>query len=510
MTDASPGGVLEIAPRDIHNQRLVDLTHPRDWVDPRPHERYNLVVIGAGTAGLVSAAGAAALGARVALVERHLMGGDCLNFGCVPSKALIGSARAAAAVGEAASFGIDVPAGAAADFPRVMERLRRLRADIGHHDSAERFRSLGVDVFLGSARFVGRESVAVGDQLLRFSRAVIATGGRAAAPPIPGLVEAGYLTNETVFSLTALPKRLTVVGAGPIGCEMAQAFARLGSRVVLVTAGAQVLPREDPDAAAFVERALRADGVDLRYNVEVTAAGRTRGGSRRLSLERGGQAEQVEGDEILVAVGRVPNLDGLGLEAAGVSHGRQGVQVDDFLRTSNPRIFAAGDVCSAFKFTHAADAMARIVLRNALFFGRERVSRLTIPWCTYTSPELAHVGLTAGAARERGLAIETVSVPLHDVDRARLDGEDGLLKVVVRKGSDRILGATLVAANAGDIIGELTLAIGAGIGLRKLATTIHAYPTQAEVVKRAADAYNRTRLTPRVRRLLERLLAWRR
>lgn len=510
MTEAPPNAAPEIAPGDAHNRRLVDLTHPRDWVNPKPQERYNLVVIGAGTAGLVSAAGAAALGARVALVERHLMGGDCLNYGCVPSKALIRSARAAAAVRDAEGFGIDVPAGAAADFARVMERLRRLRADIGQHDSVERFRSLGVDVFLGSARFVGRESVAVGDQLLRFSRAVIATGGRAAAPPIPGLAEAGYLTNETVFSLTALPKRLVVIGAGPIGCEMAQSFARLGSRVVLVTAGPQVLPREDPEAAAFVERALRADGVDVRCGVEVTAAGGAPGAGRRLDLERGGQAEQVEADEVLVAVGRVPNLRGLGLEAAGVVHGPQGVEVDDFLRTSNPHIFAAGDVCSAFKFTHAADAMARIVLRNALFFGRDRVSRLTVPWCTYTSPELAHVGLTEKDARGRGIAIETVSVPLHDVDRARLDGEDGLLKVVVRKGSDRILGATLVAANAGDIVGELTLAVAAGIGLKKLAATVHPYPTQAEVVKRAADAYNRTRLTPRVRAWLERLLAWRR
>ncbi len=499
-----------LAPLDAHNEHLLENVRPPDWVNPRPKARYNLVVVGAGTAGLVTAAGAAGLGARVALVERHLMGGDCLNVGCVPSKALIRCARAAAAVKDAGEFGVVVPEGVRVDFGRVMERLRRLRAEISPHDSARRFRDLGVDVFIGEGRFSGRDSLEVGGQRLSFARAVIATGGRASAPPIPGLEAAGYLTNETVFTLTRLPRRLAVIGAGPIGCEMAQSFARFGSRVTLLEAKGQVLPREDADAAALVDQALRRDGVEVRCGVTVRGARKGEGGGRTLVLERDGAAEDVAVDEVLVAVGRAPNVEGLGLGQAGVVYGREGIQVDDFLRTANHRIFAAGDVCSRYKFTHAADAMARIAIRNALFFGRGRVSALTVPWCTYTSPELAHVGLSESEAQARGVAVDTLRVPLDQIDRARLDGDGGLLKVHVRKGTDRVAGATLVARNAGDVIAELTLAMSSGIGLKALAATIHPYPTQAEAVKRAADAYNRMRLTPTVRRAFERFLAWRR
>lgn len=504
------GSIPALHPLDTHNRRLLENVHPPDWVNPEPRGRYNLVVVGAGTAGLVTAAGAAGLGARVALVERHLMGGDCLNVGCVPSKALIRAARAAAAVREAGEFGVEVPHGTRVDFPKVMERLRRLRADISPHDSARRFRGLGVDVFLGEGRFSGPDTLDVAGQRLRFARAVVATGARAAAPPIPGLAESGYLTNETLFSLTELPHRLAVIGAGPIGCEMAQCFARFGSRVVLIETICQVLPREDPDAAAFVERALRRDGVEIRCGVTLRAARRDTSGAKVLVLDRDGRTEELEADTILVAVGRAPNVEGLGLETAGVAYGRHGVQVDDHLRTSNPRVLAVGDVASAFKFTHAADALARIAIRNALFFGREKASALTIPWCTYTSPELAHVGLSEMGARERGIAIDTLRVPLEEVDRARLDGDEGLLKVHVRKGTDKVVGATLVAPEAGNLITQLTLAIGAGLGLKTLAATIHPYPTQSEVVKRAADAYNRARLTRLVRRVFERMLAWRR
>jgi pyruvate/2-oxoglutarate dehydrogenase complex dihydrolipoamide dehydrogenase (E3) component len=501
--------IPELSPLDRHNQRLVQNVRPPGWVNPEPKGRYNLVVVGAGTAGLVTAAGAAALGARVALVERRLMGGDCLNVGCVPSKALIRAARAAAEVSRAAEFGVVAPGGVRVDFARVMERVRRLRAEISPHDSAERFRELGVDVFIGEGRFTGRETLEVGGKPLRFARAVIATGARASAPPIPGLAESGCLTNETLFTLTQLPPRLAVIGAGPIGCEMAQAFARLGSRVTLVETACQVLPREDAEAAAFVESALRRDGVDIRCGMTVRSLRRL-AGSKILALDGEGRAEDLEADEVLVAVGRAPNIEGLGLEAAGVATGRGGVDVDDFLRTRNRRIFAAGDVCSAFKFTHTADAMARIAIRNALFFGRSRASALTIPWCTYTSPELARVGLSKKDAAERGITVDTIRVSLDQVDRARLDGYEGLLEVHLAKGTDRLVGATLVAHNAGDIIAELTLAARAGLGLRAIADTIHPYPTQAEVVKRAADAYNRTRLTPAVRWVMKRLLAWRR
>ncbi len=421
-------------PLDTHNRRLLENTHPPDWVNPSPRGRYNLVVVGAGTAGLVTAAGAAGLGAKVALVERHLMGGDCLNVGCVPSKALIRAARAAAAVKQAGEYGVIVPDGTRVDFPKVMERLRCLRADISPHDSVRRFQGLGVDVFLGEGRFSGPDALEVVRQELRFARAVVATGARAVAPPIPGLAETGYLTNESLFSLTELPRRLAVIGAGPIGCEMAQCFARFGSRVVLIETICQVLPREDPEAAAFVEKALRRDGVEVRCGVTVRAARRDESGAMVLVLDRDGDTEEVAADAVLVAVGRAPNVEGLGLEAAGVAYDRHGVPVDDHLRTSNPRIFAAGDVASRFKFTHAADALARVAIRNALFFGRAKASALTIPWCTYTSPELAHVGLSERAASERGLAIDTLRVPLEDVDRARLDGDEGAAEAARSQG----------------------------------------------------------------------------
>jgi pyruvate/2-oxoglutarate dehydrogenase complex dihydrolipoamide dehydrogenase (E3) component len=499
-----------LAPLDAHNERLLENAHPPGWVNPEPAGRYNLVVLGAGTAGLVTAAGAAGLGAKVALVERHLMGGDCLNVGCVPSKALIRSARAAAEVREAGAYGVDVPEGVRTDFARVMERVRRLRAEISPNDSVRRFHEMGVDVFLGEGRFSGPDRVEVGGRTLRFARAVIATGGRAAAPPIPGLDGAGYLTNETLFTLTELPARLVVVGAGPIGCEMAQAFARLGSRVVLVENARGILPREDPDAAKMVAEALGRDGVEISCATEIREVRRAAGGEKSLVLDCNGKVGEILADAILVAVGRAPNVEGLDLEAAGVAYDRSGVTVDDHLRTSNRRVFAAGDVCFRYKFTHTADALARIVIRNALFFGRARASALTVPWCTFTMPELAHVGLSEDEARKQGVAVEVLRLDLGDVDRARLDGDEGLLKVVVKKGTDRILGATLVARNAGDMISEVTLAIVAGAGLKTLAETIHPYPTQAEVLKRAGDAWNRGRLTPGVKQFFRTLLAWRR
>lgn len=494
----------QLLPDDAHNRRLLESVHPPAWVNPRPAAVYDLVVLGAGTAGLVTAAGAAGLGAKVALVEKHLLGGDCLNVGCVPSKALIAAARAAAVARRAEEFAVRGMKHAAVDFPAVMERLRRLRADISPHDSAERFRGLGVDVFLGSARFAddGRH-VEVGTARLRFKRAALCTGARAAAPPIPGLDRIDYLTNETLFSLTELPRRMVVLGGGPIGCEMAQALARLGSRVTLIEAGDHVLSREDDDAAAIVGRGLQQDGVRLVCRAKVERCEpRERGCAVVVTLA--GETETIECDALLVAVGRAPNVAGLNLAAIGVAHDeRDGVRVDDYLRTTNRRVFAAGDVCFPYKFTHAADFLARIVIQNALFWRSARASRLTIPWCTYTSPELAHVGLNEADARRRGIAIQTFVQPLERVDRARLDGEtEGFVKVHVRAGADKIVGATIVAAHAGDMISELTLAMRNNIGLGKIAATIHPYPTQAEAIRQVGDQYNRTRLSPWLARLL--------
>jgi len=499
-----------LKPFDEWNRELRRHAHPVDWVNPTPSGRYNLVVIGAGTAGLVAAAGAAGLGAKVALIERNLTGGDCLNVGCVPSKALIRCARAASDVRRAAAFGVHV-GDVRVDFPAIMERMRRLRSEIAPNDSVERFTKLGIDVFLGEARFTGEDCVNVGGQTLRFSRAAIATGGRASVPDIKGLAEAGYLTNETVFSLTELPRRLAILGSGPIGCEMAQAFARFGSEVTLIGTSEHILDREDPDAAARVEASLKRDGVTIRCGGK-TAEVRRHGDERTVVLDCDGQHSEVTVDAILVGVGRTPNVDRLGLDAAGVKFdAHHGVDVDDRLRTSNPRIFAAGDICTKYKFTHTADAMARIVIQNALFFGRAKASALHIPWCTYTDPEIAHVGHYERDAKDAGIEIDTFEIELKDVDRAKLDGEDdGLLKVHVRKGTDKIVGATLVAAHAGEMISEITLAIQAGAGLGTLAKTIHPYPTQAEAFKRAGDAYSRTRLTPFVKALMTRFLAWRR
>jgi pyruvate/2-oxoglutarate dehydrogenase complex dihydrolipoamide dehydrogenase (E3) component len=491
-----------LVPGDESDRRLLETVHPPSWRNPTPKERYHVVVIGAGTAGLVTAAASASLGARVALVERHLMGGDCLNVGCVPSKGIIRAARAWHAARTGDAFGAPVATGRG-DFAAAMGRMRDLRATMSHIDGAARFRDLGVDVFFGDARFEGPDRVVVDDggagARLRFRRAVVASGARAAAPAIPGLADAGYRTNETIFALTELPRRLVVIGAGPIGCELAQTFARFGSEVTVLDTGPRILPRDDAAAAAVVERAMTRDGVRFVHGCRTVGVGR-RGDVRVVRAEQGGATLEVEGDELLVAAGRAPNVEGLGLEAAGIAYDRAGVTVDDRLRTTNPRVFAVGDICSRAKFTHAADAQARIVVANANFFGRGRASRLIIPWATYTSPEVAHVGIGEAEAAERR-DVDTIEVPLHDVDRARLDGEDeGFLRVYLAKGSDRILGATLVAEHAGDMISEITLAMTAGIGLSKVGATIHPYPTQAEVMRKAADAWRRRKLTPAAKR----------
>lgn len=502
----------QVFPRDAHNLELVSNVHPPDWVNPKPAGRYNLVVIGAGTAGLVTAAGAAGLGAKVALVERHLLGGDCLNVGCVPSKCVIRSSRVVGELRRAASLGVRVPEGSEVDFGAVMERMRRLRAGISHHDSVARFsKELGVDVFLGEARFLSSDEIAVGDARLRFARAVLCSGARAVEPAIPGLSEAGFLTNETVFSLTERPSRLAVIGGGPIGCELAQAFQRLGSQVTLIHDHDHLLDREDPDAAEIVQQSFLRDGVGLALDARVDRVER-RGADKVLVAAVGGAPREIVVDEILVGAGRKPNVEGLDLEKVGVAYdARKGVHVDDRLRTTNPRIFAAGDVCMEWKFTHAADFAARIVIQNALFFGRRKLSALVVPWATYTDPEIAHVGLYERDAGARGIAIDTYVRRFAEVDRAIADGDtEGFVKVHVAKGTDRIVGGTIVSPHAGELIGELALALVSGIGLSKLAAVIHPYPTQSEALRQVGDLYNRTRLTPRVKRLFSSLLAWRR
>ena len=497
-----------LLPDDDHNRALAANVHPSDYRNPEPAPRYNLVVLGAGTAGLVTAAGAAGLGAKVALVERHLMGGDCLNVGCVPSKVMIRSARAAAEVRRASSFGVNADV-TVVDFAAVMRRLRELRAAVSPNDSVQRFRGLGVDVFLGEGRFTGPDTVEVDGAKLRFTKAVIATGARAVAPPIDGLEAAGYLTNETVFSLTERPARLAVIGAGPIGCELAQTFRRLGSEVTAFDVLPQILGREDKDAVNVIEAVLRREGIRLELGSEIHRVEPV-DGAKRLYFRVGGHDEQITVDEILIGAGRAPNVEGFGLETVGVAFDRKrGVAVNDQLRTTNPRIFAVGDVCLDAKFTHMADFSARLVIQNALFLGRKRFSALTIPWCTYTEPEVAHVGLYEHEATAKGIAVDTLVRHFADVDRAVIDGEtEGFVKVHVKKGGDRIVGATIVAGHAGDLVSEISVAMAAGMGLGRLASVIHPYPTQAEAIRQLGDAYNRTRLTPFVKRLFSTWLSW--
>ncbi|MDJ1172401.1 mercuric reductase [Roseofilum sp. BLCC_M154] len=501
---------LNLHPMDQFNQQLIDRVHPPDWVNPTPADRYDLVVIGAGTAGLVVAAGAAGLdlGLKVALVEKNLMGGDCLNLGCVPSKCLIRSSRVVQDIRNAPNFGIHPSEEININFAQVMERMRKIRAEISHHDSVQRFQSLGIDVFLGEAQFTGNSRVEVEGKTLPFKKAVIATGARAVRPQIQGLEEVGFLTNETVFNLTECPKRLAVIGGGPIGCELAQSFHRLGAQVTLFHNKEHLLDREDPDAAEIVQNQFQQEGIQLVLNSQIGRVEATPEGKiMNFSTQGSSQSYSLEVDQILAGAGRAPNVEGLNLQGVGVDYDRKGVKVNDYLQTTNPKIYAAGDICMNWKFTHAADAAARIVLKNALFspfgLGKSKLSDLIMPWATYTDPEIAHVGLYEREAQEKGIEIETIKVLMSSVDRAIADGEtEGFVKIHYRQGSDKMVGATIVARHAGDMISEVTTAIAAKIGLSQLSSTIHPYPTQAEAIKKAADAYKRTLLTPKTKSLL--------
>jgi pyruvate/2-oxoglutarate dehydrogenase complex dihydrolipoamide dehydrogenase (E3) component len=467
----------------------------------RPGEGiYNVIVIGAGTAGLVTAAGTAGLGGRVALIERNKMGGDCLNYGCVPSKALISSARLVHRIREAANWGLrnHEPQ---FEFCEVMERMRERRASIAPNDSQERFESLGVDVFRGGARFVSPHEVEVDGRRLHARNFVIATGSRAAIPKVEGLDAIPYFTNETVFdTLGNKPNRMIILGGGPIGCELGQAFSRLGVKITLMHSGSQLLRAEDRDVGEFMRACFEAEEIEVRLNVKVRRAKRSNG---TIVLETNGGA--VSADALLIATGRTPNIESLNLEAAGVKHDHNAVHVNDYMQTSQRHIYAAGDVANRLKFTHTADFTARAVVQNILMplsFLRQKVSGAIVPWCTYTDPEVAHVGLGEQQAMEVGTAYDLFVVDLAEVDRAVVEDEaNGFAKVLTRKGSDEILGVTIVGPHAGDLIHEFVVAMNGHIGLGKIAGMIHAYPTLAELARKAGDKYNKTRLTPFVKKL---------
>jgi pyruvate/2-oxoglutarate dehydrogenase complex dihydrolipoamide dehydrogenase (E3) component len=490
-------------PNDRYNQQLIDRVHPTDWENPTPKDEYDLIVIGAGTAGLVVAAGSAGLGIglKIALIEKQYMGGDCLNFGCVPSKSMIRSSRIMGELQKSQPLGIAAK-DITIDFAQIMERMRKIRSEISHNDSAQRFRDLGIDVFFGTAQFIDRHTIRVDTIDLKFKKATIATGARAATPDIPGLVEAGFLTNETVFSLTECPKRMAVIGGGAIGCELTQSFHRLGSKVTLIHKNERILDREDPEAAAVLQHQFANEGLEVILNaaivnVQVIPTG------KQITLQSG---QTLIVDEILVGTGRQPNVESLNLEAIGIDYNiKKGILVNDYLQTTIPHIYAAGDCCMEWKFTHAADFAARIVIKNALFspfgLGKSKLSNLIMPWVTYTSPEVAHVGLYE---HQTNVQTTTITVNMNTVDRAITDAEEqGFVKILLPVGSDKILGATIVASHAGELISEITTAMVNNIGLAKLASVIHPYPTQADAIRKAADAYRKTLLTDRTRQLLK-------
>lgn len=495
-------------PEDPHDAVLLEQTGTIDRPLPgKPGQRYALVVVGGGSAGLVTAAAAASLGASVALIEERGLGGDCLHTGCVPSKALLAAAHRAHHVRTAGELGVHTGA-VSVDFAAVMARMRRIRAELSPVDSVKRFTALGVDVYGGRGEFTGPDTVRVGARTLRFGRAVVATGGAAMVPEVPGLELTGYLTHETVFALESLPERLLVLGAGAIGCELAQAFARFGSEVTLLDRAPRVLPQVPADAAAVVAASLQADGVALHTSATIRRVVRTQSGVQVLVDDDG---PPIEVDAVLVSTGRRPVVEGLGLSAAGVDFDRdRGVVVDDYLRTTNPRIYAAGDCATAERFTHMADAMARTVVQNALFVPSKKVSSLLVPRCAYTEPEAGHVGARALDLDREGVLYDTFSVPFSEVDRARLEGDArGFVKVRVQRGTDRVLGATVVGAGAGDLLGMLSLVMREGIGLGALSGAVWPYPTRAEVLRKVGDAWRRTTLSAGTKAVVGAWMRWR-
>lgn len=467
---------------------------------------FDLCVIGAGSGGLSTAYAASHMGARVALIEGHKMGGDCLNYGCVPSKALLAAGHAAHAMRHAGPFGVKAVE-PEIDFAAVNRHVREAIATIAPNDSVKRYRGFGVEVIAASARFTGRDRLEAAGRQIRARRFVVATGSRAAVPPIPGLDRVPFFTNETLFDNAERPQRLLILGGGPIGCEMAQAHRRLGCGVTVFDRGT-ILPKDDPELVATVRESLLADGVEL---VEHAAIQGVAGAAGRIEVafERDGKAGRSEGTHLLVAAGRQANVAGLGLEAAGVVHDRGGIRVDSRLRTSNRRIFAIGDCAGGFQFTHLANHHAGIVIRNALLRLPAKVDLKALPWVTYTDPELAQVGMGEEAARQAHGEVRVLRFPYRENDRAIAERRTAGLVKAVATGRGRILGAAIVGAHAGELIGPWGLAISAGLGIGALASQIAPYPTMGEINKRAAGSFYTPRVfgdgMKRVVRLLARL-----
>ncbi len=496
---------------DKHNELLLENVSAKNKSNPQAQEIYNLVVVGAGSAGLISAIIAAGLGAKVALVEKHLMGGDCLNTGCVPSKSLISSSRLAKEMKDSENFGISSPhLSIVDDFPKIIEQVRKIRAQISKHDSAKRFSSFGIDVFFGDAAFSNEHTLVVDNQNLVFDKAVIATGARAVKIPIEGISEEDYYTNENIFEIDTLPQNMLFLGGGPIGCELAQAFSRLGSKVNIVQRGA-FLPREDADASKLLAEVFKEDGINVMLDAELNKVEKLENGKKKAYIQdKDKNIVELEIDALFVGLGRAANVENLGLEKALVAYDRNGIKVNDNLCTSNSNIYAAGDCCMLYKFTHAAEVAAQIVVQNALFFGKKKLSDVNMPWCTYTEPEIAHVGMYEKDALEKNIQIEFYRFDMNEVDRAIADRQElGFVKIMCKKGSDKILGATIVASHAGEMISEISTAMKAKMGLSALSTVIHPYPTQASAIQRAAQQYRKKKFTANIAKIFKIFLSFR-
>lgn len=495
---------------DFQNRILVWNTHPPDWVSPEPKDKYHLVVIGGGTAGLTAAGGCAAVGGKVALIEKGFTGGDCLVTGCVPSKALIRAAKAAHAVASAKNFGIEGAGGYSVNFESVMERVRKARAQISPADSVKSLKDAGVDVFLGEARFTASDRVEVNGQTLRFAKAVIATGSRPYFPDIPGLSEIKALTTENVFELKRQPKKMIVLGGGPVGCELAQSFQRLGTEVYLIHRHNRLLPKDDPEAAQILERQLESEGVRIFLESEVSEFISAAGAECRAKVKSPQGLTEIDVDAVLVASGRRPNVESLNLSGAGIRVNAGGIETDAYGRTSNRSVFAAGDVSSKMKFTHAANVFGRQAFVNALLWGRGKQSGTVIPWCTYTDPEIAHVGLQADEARRLGYRVETLTVPFSKIDRAMIDENDlGFVRVYLKQGSEKVLGATVVCQGAGEMISGLTQLMASGKGVSQLGLFVYPYPTQSEALRQLANQYRQRQLKPWIKKVIKAVLNWR-
>ncbi len=472
-------------------------------------ERYDLIAIGGGTAGLVTAAGGASLGLKVALVEREQLGGDCLWTGCVPSKALIASAKLAHQMRHAERLGL-AGASPAHVFESVMERMRTARARVAHHDDPERFRKLGIDVVFGNATVKTSREVSVDGRTLSSPRLVIATGSSPAVPPIPGLAEAGYLTHMDAFDQNTLPSRIAVLGAGPIGLEFAQIYARLGATVTVFEMFPRALPREDVEASQVIFEAFEAEGIAIHTGTKVERVGSGADAGSKSVQGRTERGEEIceDVDEIFVATGRRPNGLNLGLESIGVELNNGAVKVDASLRSTVPGIWAAGDVAGGLQFTHVADYQAKLVLRNSVFPFSSKANYDAVPWVTYTDPEVARVGLTEDEARQREKNVNVYRYDFSDLDRAIVDGHDKGFAKIVTRANGKILGASIVASGAGELIMPVVIAMQNGIPLKKLSRAVFPYPTMAEGIKRTADSYYREKFAGRSGDMLRRVVRW--